>query len=102
MNDYNLSTFLFRFRLTTHKMNHTIARGRNYLLNSFMQFGKFKRNQAEIYNRNILLQWTEDLNIKLVLKVGLMAEHETEISRQTSNLDLYQHYLCYFPSENYR
>ena len=49
----------FEFRLTTHKMNHTLAISRNFLLNGFQEFGTFKRKQAEVYNKNILLQWTE-------------------------------------------
>ena len=52
----------FEFRLTTQKMNHTIARGRSSLLNSFETFSPFARNQAEMYNRNVFLQWNENNN----------------------------------------
>ena len=68
----------FEFRLTTHKMTHTIAMARNFLFNSFEHFGKFKRGQAEIYNRNVMMQWTEDKNIKLSVRVGLAAYHECQ------------------------
>jgi hypothetical protein len=87
----------FEFRLTTHKMNNTIAVARNFLLNSFEDFGTFKRGQSEIYNRNVILQWTEEKNIKLSIRVGLIAEHEAE----PPAADLFPHFLCHFPPENY-
>ena len=45
----------FEFRLTSYEMNKCIARCKNYLLNSFFDYKKPKRGEAEIYKRKILL-----------------------------------------------